>query len=266
MNIVYRWFEAALPFGLVKMMHDRGELLSRGIDAPWTGCGRFGRTIYDLKKCGLDLLPPSDLQHLQNVIDIGANVGDWTAGLFWCASPNRLLLIEPIPKSFTRIQERFGNMSSIKAVQCLLSDQPGTGEIYETTGSSNCSVLKPEAAMNEVFADYPVPGWDVVGKVTVPKETLDRLAADWPTIDLIKLDVQGYEPVVLSGAKNTLARTRYLLIEVSYFRQYENAVTFANLHQLLTDSFGFELVNLSQPLVIRDRAIFSDALYRNTKL
>jgi hypothetical protein len=43
--------------------------------------------------------------------------------------------------------------------------------------------------------------------------TLDSLA--YENVDLIKIDVEGYEMEVLKGANNTLARTQYLMIELN---------------------------------------------------
>lgn len=43
--------------------------------------------------------------------------------------------------------------------------------------------------------------------------TLDSLA--YENVDLIKIDVEGYEMEVLKGANNTLAGTQYLMIELN---------------------------------------------------
>jgi len=43
--------------------------------------------------------------------------------------------------------------------------------------------------------------------------TLDSLA--YENVDLIKIDVEGYEMEVLKGAENTLASTQYLMIELN---------------------------------------------------
>jgi hypothetical protein len=43
--------------------------------------------------------------------------------------------------------------------------------------------------------------------------TLDSLA--YENVDLIKIDVEGYEMEVLKGANNTLTDTQYLMIELN---------------------------------------------------
>ncbi len=49
--------------------------------------------------------------------------------------------------------------------------------------------------------------------VTVPMMRLDDILADIPSIDVIKIDVEGYEKYVLEGAVETLKKTKALYIE-----------------------------------------------------
>lgn len=53
-----------------------------------------------------------------------------------------------------------------------------------------------------------------VGRVAVPAVTIDRLAEDHGTPDVVFLDVEGYECAALRGARRTLASAPDLLIEV----------------------------------------------------
>jgi len=44
--------------------------------------------------------------------------------------------------------------------------------------------------------------------------TVDRLAADFPKVDILRIDTEGWDPKVITGAASTLARVRYLEFEV----------------------------------------------------
>jgi hypothetical protein len=95
--------------------------------------------------------------------------------------------------------------------------------------------------------------------------TLDRLLADLSEISLLKIDVQGYEKVVLAGARESLAKTMFLLIELNYMPQYEGGSWLGEIHEILTRDHGFFLANASKALVLNGRASMCDGLYVNPK-
>ena len=53
----------------------------------------------------------------------------------------------------------------------------------------------------------------VLGDGTIPMITIDSLGLD--DVDLIKIDVEGYEMEVLKGAEKTLKSVSYLMIELN---------------------------------------------------
>ena len=53
----------------------------------------------------------------------------------------------------------------------------------------------------------------VVGEGTIPMITIDSLGID--DIDLIKIDVEGFEMEVLKGAEKTLGNVQYIMIELN---------------------------------------------------
>ena len=53
----------------------------------------------------------------------------------------------------------------------------------------------------------------VAGDGTIPMVTIDSLNLD--DVDLIKIDVEGYEMEVLKGAKNTLQDCKFVMIELN---------------------------------------------------
>jgi len=53
----------------------------------------------------------------------------------------------------------------------------------------------------------------VISDGTIPMVTVDSMAID--DIDMIKIDVEGYEMEVLKGATKSLRNTQYLMIELN---------------------------------------------------
>jgi hypothetical protein len=96
--------------------------------------------------------------------------------------------------------------------------------------------------------------------------TLDRLLANVPEISLLKIDVQGFEKSVIAGATETLARTKVLLIELNYMRQYVSGSWLGEIHEILTRDHSFFLANASKSLCLSGHASMCDGLYVNRNL
>jgi hypothetical protein len=96
--------------------------------------------------------------------------------------------------------------------------------------------------------------------------TLDRLLADLAEVSLLKIDVQGYEKPVLAGGRQTLRRTKFVLIELAFMPQYDGGSWLGEIHEILTRDFGFFLANATGPQVLNGRASMCDGLYVNPNL
>ena len=81
-------------------------------------------------------------------------------------------------------------------------------------------------------------------------------------IDLLKIDVQGYEPEVLQGSLQTLSKKIYLIeVEICFVEYYTNKSSFFNIENII-NKFNFELYSLSSPVARTDGRIKTlDALY-----
>ena len=127
-------------------------------------------------------------------IDIGANIGTTTLPISKCVK--KMLSIEAHPDTVYYLREniKLNGYTNIDVLQVAVG---------EACGTVNFSDSKTDD-INKVSYS---------GGLVVPMLTLDDIARDIPFIDLIKIDVEGYEKFVLMGAKNTLAKTRALYIE-----------------------------------------------------
>lgn len=110
-----------------------------------------------------------------------------------------------------------------------------------------------------------MPTTRVRQKLAVPVVSLDEALDDLPSVDILKIDVQGFEEEVLAGARSVTARTRFVLLEANLYHHYEDDLLFGDLHALMTD-LSFTLVNLSPPEINKGRALWADALYERQDL
>jgi FkbM family methyltransferase len=144
------------------------------------------------------------LRHLvqpgDTVIDVGANIGSITLALADAVGPTgRVLSIEPHPRLFRSLAANIArnNVFHVEAINCAL------GETKAILRFSD----RREDDQNAV-----VSGDDMTDALEVPIRSLDSLAPPGP-IELLKIDVEGYEYFVLKGATQSLRRTRKIYLE-----------------------------------------------------
>lgn len=248
-----------LPHGIVQIGEWSQFLKRIGIQLEGRSFLEYGKIITSMRICGLDLLPPGAGQNLKLVIDIGANTGLWSRHFLNCAKPEKLISYEPVPHVFKELETILRPHPFAEARCIALGNSQGKRTFYVTKDTTGASLLPPKAEMNELVKG----NWDVQEEINCEADTLDNQLNGLPTVDLLKIDVQGAEIEVLKGATNTLTRTRYLLVEFNYMDQYEGGSSLTDLHEYITLKTGFYLHNISRPLIIGTKAVYSDALYIN---
>lgn len=157
---------------------------------------------------GLRKLEPDISEHVKPgdwVLDVGANVGLITAELCHLVGPSgRAWAIEPIPRNFRRLHELAdkNGLSQLRVIEGALSSETGQ------------ATIRLPAEHQSGWASF-TKSWGMDGTITTPTWRLDDLVAGEPgRISFLKLDVEGFEPQVLSGASQTLASMRpYVMCE-----------------------------------------------------
>ena len=147
------------------------------------------------------LLGPGD-----TVVDVGANVG-WFSMLAAAAvgPTGRVLAVEPNPANCALIERSAADngFGHVQVVAAAAADHPGVAAL-ETDGS-NGRIVPLETGLDEAMACSFV----------VPIRTLDDLVtgAGLDAVSLVKVDVEGAEPLVLRGASGTLRRRPVVVCE-----------------------------------------------------
>jgi FkbM family methyltransferase len=194
------------------------------------------------------------------VVDVGANEGNFTAAMLDLAPDASVIAAEPSPGPRERLAARFAGDPRVTIVDKALSLYNGTAEFNITAHDHNSSLHEPLHHMPEFYGDS---GWSVVKRIEVATTTLDDLVGD-RDVSVLKLDVQGGEMDVLRGGSGTLARTRAVLLEVTFLSHYEGDATFEPLHEEMIRN-GFHLFGLADPGRTGDGlTTWSDACYART--
>lgn len=249
-----------LPYGVVEISRNRRLLRQLGRDLQPRDYWGSDWLLHEAAASGLDLFPPGHWRNLRYVVDVGANVGQWSTMLLDLIVPEKLVIIEPQPAAFAELQRRFGGNGNVELHNVAVGDRDGITKLRVTRDSTGASVLPPRDEMRALIGQ----NWTVEAEIECPMQTLDMLLADLPEISLLKIDVQGFEKAVLAGAAQSLVRTNFLLIELNYMPQYVGGSWFGEIHEILTQQHPFVLVDASKPLRLNGRASMSDGLYVNT--
>jgi FkbM family methyltransferase len=257
-----RLLKFILPNGVVDLVRNRRKLRNIGRRISARECFSIDRLALEAESSGLALFPPGKASQLRIVVDVGANVGQWSTMLLDCITPEKLIIIEPQPHAYGALQEKFGANQRVELHNVAIGERDSLETLKITRDTTGASLLRPREEMRAVVGS----NWTITSEVEVKMTTLDRLLVDLPEVSLLKIDVQGYEKPVLDGAKRTLAKTRFILIELNFMPQYEGGSWFGEVHHILTRDFGFFLADATAPQVLNGHASMIDGLYVNPDL
>jgi len=145
------------------------------------------------------------------VIDVGANIGQFCLAtkLFW---PDAVVTsFEPDPEVAAVLAVNTRHLSDVTTVNVGLGAASGLMPWHP----HNRSVLSSFRPRSELF-----PGGKRLDQPQLlPVQRLDEVVGAMSEIELLKVDVEGFEYEVLAGAAESLKRTRWLLLEVSLLHE-----------------------------------------------
>jgi len=128
------------------------------------------------------------------VIDVGANVGDWTTSVLQKVPQAYVHCFEPHPVTFQTLQKNLGSRPRITFVNEGLGSETGTLTLYSNPEYDGLSSLY-DRELNHF-------GLSLDHQHEVKVNTLDLYcdSHNLTKIDLLKMDVEGHELQVLHGA------------------------------------------------------------------
>jgi FkbM family methyltransferase len=124
-------------------------------------------------------------------VDIGANIGIFAITAARLDTRVQVIAFEPNVTSYGLLVENI-------ALNQLNNVTPISAAVGDTAGTASLDITSPQAGMHSIYGTG-------AQRVTVPIVALDGYLAENKLVpDIIKIDVEGYEPRVFLGLKNTL--------------------------------------------------------------
>lgn len=137
------------------------------------------------------------------VVDVGACLGDYTATFAEMVGPKgRVIAIEPNPVAFHCLKYNMREYSNVDSHVLALGAQAGLATVTLDENNIGASRMSLDSS----------------GTINVA--TLDRVyqVYRFGRLDFLKIDAEGWEPLILDGAKATVSRFRpVILLEVNHW-------------------------------------------------
>jgi FkbM family methyltransferase len=135
----------------------------------------------------------------RTLVDAGGNIGIYACVAGTVLPPGgRLVTFEPVPRNLTYLKrniEQNGVQDVVTVVGCALGAESGEVTIHLAEGFTGSHSVSAQTV-----------GAFSAGSITVPMTTIDTYLAehDFGPVDVIKVDVEGFDVAVLRGAIKTI--------------------------------------------------------------
>ncbi len=229
--------------------------------------GRYRRrftTQPNVRELGLllDWLYFLTLPSVKVVFDVGAAEGVFSLGCSKIANIQKVVALEPNPAMAPALNKLVRQSAKSVYLPIAAGQARGSHVFHVTEDGHASSCLAPLASLDRLF-----PGRRVTNSIDVPIETLDdiRSSAKLPYPDLIKIDAQGYELKVLTGASDVLTHASFCIVEGCYEKLYENAPLISDI-VIFFSSLGWRNVGTGPALKSPSgRPVFVDLIFASER-
>jgi FkbM family methyltransferase len=154
-----------------------------------------------------------------SVLDVGANAGQYLAEIRRAGFHGHVDCFEPHPTAFELLQKHAHGLGPATMHKIALGASSGEATLYGTNDTACSSLRKPSAGLEACHE-----GARVVTGQRVPVRRIDELNLEALTAKnrcWLKIDTQGTELAVISGAAKSLGQIQAIELELSLSVLYE---------------------------------------------
>jgi len=236
---------------------------------------KFNKFLFQLSLRGLGVLNfegkylPGEKQWLKKylkdkqspvVLDVGANVGNYTCDIFEVNPSSVVYAFEPHPSTYSMLTENMRKFSNnlFKSYNLGVGQEKGVLELFDyvdKSGSEHATLYR------DVITDLHK---GEVESCKVEIVTLDEFLSSESIqeVDLLKIDTEGNEYKVLLSANSHLKGKKIKAIHIEFNEMnIVSGVTFKNFWDLLTDYRLYRLLPGGKLLPIKNYSPVSCEIY-----
>lgn len=203
-----------------------------------------------------------------NIFDVGANEGRWIDEAMDNFNNATIHAFEPLEKEFNILKNKYSAEKKIILNNYALGELKGEKKFnvnYKGSLSSFYDVHENTNWMerqknNEIFKNN-----FTLKERKIKIDTIDNYVGlkNIESIDILKIDTQGYEPKVLDGAIKNLnsKKIKCILLEIIFSDIYKSNVSFFEIEKNLINN-GYKLVSIDDYGNVFNKTIFQlNAIY-----
>lgn len=184
---------------------------------------------------------------IRSIIDIGASNGNWSLEAMNAFPDASFVALEPLKERQESLRALKKKHPNFDYILCVAGEKDG--------GQTTLNV-------SDDLDGSTVGGYGGEPRI-VPVKTLDAIVKEKRLEGpyLIKFDTHGFEIPILNGAKETLAKTNIIVMEVYNFKITEHALRF---HEICfqMEKLGFRCCDLANPMLrLHDKVFWQIDLF-----
>ena len=159
-----------------------------------------------------DVLPKIIRNETPVLFDVGANRGEMSAALRKSFPTARILAFEPNPITYKTLID---DAKGIECIECGLGAEPGKGTLHCYTSDQTSGHATMYRDMFRFYEGYGIQAAADLTTFEFDIDTVDNVCRTRgiDAIDFMKIDVEGHELSVLSGASEMLSRIALIQFE-----------------------------------------------------
>jgi len=184
------------------------------------------------------------LREGQVVFDIGGNIGEWSENVLMRVNNVELCIFEPIPSLANLLKNKF-RQKNVYINELAISSKETVQPFYYYGKEHGLSGLYFRECLEKLINEKPQ-------KLLVRTTSLDKfcLGKVIKEIDYLKIDTEGSELDVLTGAESLLKRQAISIIQFEYGGAFlDSHATLEEVYRLLC-SHGYQLYRIAPKTLI----------------
>lgn len=196
-----------------------------------------------IKKDYLGILLKSIYQDVDLILDVGANTGQFAKSTRKAGYRGIIVSIEPSSKAHSILVQNSKNDPLWKVYErTAVGEKKGKLNLNLASNSVSSSFLP----MNDIHL-RAAPKSRYFSQESVDVKSLDQITNGLGINQnyLLKIDTQGFEKQVLTGAMKSLKFIKYIMIELSTFELYKGQSDYFNITQFLLER-NFILISIDK--------------------
>lgn len=227
------WITNKIPMSTLRILSKFANLsLGKG----------FGATTLQLEVETVAIFSRKMKINIQNIFDVGANVGLYSEELRKEFPYAKITAFEPGSLASAKFKKRFQEDKSIQLVQAAVGSENGKSILYYDYEGSGMASMS-----NRKLGHFGIE-FKLSEEINVI--TLDSFLKIEPFIpDFLKIDVEGYELAVLRGAGDSLLKIKLVQFEFGGCN-IDTRTFFQDFYYLFTDA-QFELFRMAPRGLVR---------------